>query len=185
QAWQRHASSAAVVSGEWRSGQWVTMKDEGGRRKDEVQSPTPQSGAQAASNPTPLRYGGHALQLPIRVRGQTIGEFDLTRAGEWPDWTPEDIAFAQSLVDQVGQTIETARLLEETERLAGRERIVNDINSRVRRTVNLDSIVKTAVNELGRSLGAARVFARIGGLSATIGDDGKSAEGMGKDGDHD
>jgi GAF domain-containing protein len=119
--------------------------------KDEVQSPT------------------SILQLSIRVRGQTIGEFDLARVGEWPDWTPEDIAFAQSLIDQVGQTIETARLLEETERLAGRERIINDINSRVRQTVNIESILQTAVNELGRRLGAARVFARVGDLEAPAG----------------
>jgi len=189
EAWTRYASAAGVVSGEWQSGQWLSIKDEGGtlRVKDEVQPLTsnlqpPTSNLQPpTSNPTgALR----SLQLPIRVRGQTIGEFDLARVGEWPDWTPEDIAFAQSLVDQVGQTIETARLLQETERLAGRERIINDINSRVRRTVNLDSILKTAVNELGRSLGAARVFARIGGPSTTIGDDDRSAEGMGKGGDH-
>jgi len=182
EAWTRYASAAGVVSGEWQSGQWVSIKDEGGtlRVKDEVQPLTSNLQPPISNLQSPTSN----LQLPIRVRGQTIGEFDLARVGEWPDWTPEDIAFAQSLVDQVGQTIETARLLEETERLAGRERVINDINSRVRRTVNLDSILKTAVNELGRSLGAARVFARIGGLSTTIGDDDRSAEGMGKGGDH-
>jgi GAF domain-containing protein len=102
------------------------------------------------------------LQLPIKVRGQMIGEFDILTSGTTRDWTADDLAFAQALIDQVGQMIENARLLEETERLAQRERTINEINSRVRQTIDLDAILKTAVNELGQSLKAARVFARIG-----------------------
>lgn len=102
------------------------------------------------------------LSLPIQVRGQTVGQFDLDRVGDGSDWTEDDREFAWALINEVGQTIETARLLEETERLAVRDRLINEINSRVRRTVDMDSILKTTVDELGRSLGAVRVFVRIG-----------------------
>ncbi len=146
EAWSRYAVATGVVSGEWRSGRWVRAEPDSQARDD----------AAHAQHPSQI------MKIPVRVRGQTVGEFDVLRMADGHDWTPDDIAFAQALADQVGQTIETARLLEETERLAGRERLINDINSRVRQTVNMDSILKTAVNELGRSLGAVRVFARIG-----------------------
>jgi GAF domain-containing protein len=138
QAWERYAQAAGTLAGEWRDAQWVTL---------------PATGALPAGE----------LQLPIRVRGETIGEFSLAAADTQNSWTSDDITFAQSLIDQVGQIIETARLFEESERLAQRERTINDINSRVRQTVKMDTILETAVNELARSLKAARVFARIGG----------------------
>ncbi len=140
QAWQRYARRSGSLSGEWRGGQWTTLSDE--------------RGAEAMS--------ASILKVPVKVRDQTIGEFDLSPLDPQQGWTSDDVAFAQALVDQVGQAIETARLLEETERLAGRERLINEINTRVRQTVNVDGILKAAVDELGRSLKAARVFARIG-----------------------
>jgi GAF domain-containing protein len=141
-AWERYARRARMLSGEWHAGEWLTGDGSKGK-VEELHTP-------------------HALRIPVRVRGQTIGEFDILPTDLQREWTPDDVAFAQSLIDQVGQAIETARLLEETERLAGRERTINQINSRVRQMVNVDSILQAAVNELGRSLKATRVFARIG-----------------------
>ncbi|HLF28771.1 MAG TPA: GAF domain-containing protein [Anaerolineae bacterium] len=141
QAWERYVRRSGSFASEWHSGDW-----------------TPIAAAQYENHlPNPAQL----LRVPLKVRGETIGEFDLLPADE-REWLPEEMAFAQSLVDQVGQVIETARLLEETERLAGRERLINAINTRVRQTVNMDSILRTAVDELGRSLKAARVFAQIG-----------------------
>ncbi len=139
QAWEQYTHAAASLSGEWREGQWRQI---------------PESHANALP--------ANGLRIPIQVRGESIGEFNLTPTGTQSEWTPDDITFAQSLIDQVGQMIENARLFEESERLALRERTINDINSRVRQTIKMDTILETAVNELARSLKATRVFARIG-----------------------
>jgi GAF domain-containing protein/HAMP domain-containing protein len=153
QAWEHYAQAPNTLAGEWRDAQWVTL-------------------------PAAAALPDNDLRLPIRVRGETIGEFSLTTTDNQNRWAPDDIIFAQSLIDQVGQTIETARLFEETERLAQRERTINDINSRVRQTVKMDTILETAVNELARSLKAARVFARIGGHDhdSTASDHGEGDE---------
>jgi len=140
-----HASRMPTATGAWRPGEW-------------------QAGESAD------RERGR-LTIPLRIRGETVGEFDLLPVEDRDRWTPEDVAFAQALVDEVGQTLETVRLLEETQRLAGRERLINEINARVRQTVNIDGILQTAVDELGRSLKAARVFARIGAPAEGRGDD--------------
>ena len=157
QAWESYAQASGALSGEWRDAQWVPL-------------------------PTTVATPDGDLRLPIRVRGETIGEFCLTSTVAQIEWTTDDITFAQSLIDQVGQTIETARLFEESERLAQRERTINDINSRVRQTVKMDTILETAVSELARSLKAARVFARIGGHDHGHGHD--QAEYNYREGDH-
>jgi GAF domain-containing protein len=98
--------------------------------------------------------------VPIMLRGEVLGTIGLQTDLDRP-FTEDELATVQAVADQVAQSIEAARLLEETERLANRERTINEINSRVRQTINIDAILKTAVNELGQSLKAARVTARI------------------------
>lgn len=165
QAWRRYVRTphARSVSGEWRGGEWVPAEL---RRQ-----------ASAADESS-------RLTIPLRVRGETIGEFDLVPIEDGQPWTPEDVAFAQSLIDQAGQTLETVRLLEETERLAGRERVINEINAHVRQTVDIDSVLQTAVNELGRSLKAARVFARIGVPETPAGQPAAPRAGNGQGDEH-
>ena len=65
------------------------------------------------------------------------------------------------IAGHIAQAVENARLIEQTQRTASRERAINEINARVRQTIDLDAILRTAVNELGQSLKAARVTARI------------------------
>jgi GAF domain-containing protein/HAMP domain-containing protein len=179
QAWQRYAHRSGSLSGEWRGGQWTTSSDERGVEDAEVHLPT--SNLQPPTSN--LQPSTSSLKVPVKVRDQTIGEFDLLPLDPQQEWTADDVAFAQALVDQVGQAIEMARLLEETERLAGRERLINEINSRVRQTVSVDGILKAAVDELGRSLKAARVFAHIG-EPATPGDLMPSHSGGHRGDDH-
>jgi GAF domain-containing protein/HAMP domain-containing protein len=110
-------------------------------------------------NPVSLDKPGLA-GVPIMLRGEVLGTIGLQTDADHP-FTEDELATVQAVANQVAQSIEAARLLEETERLANRERTINEINSRVRQTINIDTILKTAVNELGQSLKAARVTARI------------------------
>ncbi len=113
---------------------------------------------EVASGRLPART---ALAVPIKLRDQIIGVIDLHETDIDRRWTDDDVAVVIAAADQAALSLENARLLDETERAAQRERTINEINSRVRQTVNVDAILKTAVNELGRSLQAARVVARI------------------------
>jgi GAF domain-containing protein len=157
QAWEQYQTARGTLAGQWREGTW--------QRLDEAAALAEQS----------------ALKLPLRVRGAVVGEFCVAPTGGQADWSDDDIAFAQSLVDQVGQAIENARLIEETESLARRERTINTINSRVRQAIDFDSILKTAVTELGQSLKAARVMAR---LNAPTEKEARGSNGQGQGDDH-
>ena len=134
-------------------------------------------------NPIGLDKSG-LTGVPIMLRGEILGtiglQTDLNRS-----LTEDELATVQAVADQVAQSIEAARLLEETERLAQRERSINKINARVRQSVDLDAILRTAVNELGQSLKAARVMARLGTVTAegVAPTDGAPTEGAAAAGD--
>ena len=111
--------------------------------------------------------GGWAgLAIPITVRGETIGVLGVEApAGErW--WTEDDLALIAAVSDQLGQTLETARLFADTQRRAERERLIGEITARIRASTDIESILETTAVELGRALGTARAVVRLGEVSA-------------------
>jgi hypothetical protein len=58
--------------------------------------------------------------------------------------------------------IENACLLDETRQRAEQERIVANITAQVRSSMDAETILQTAVRELGAALGADRAFVKLG-----------------------
>jgi GAF domain-containing protein len=104
--------------------------------------------------------GVSTLNLPLSLRGETIGVLALKK-GDDGGWAEEDIAVAQAVTDQVALSLENVRLFDETRRRAQHEALVRELSDRMRRTTDVDIILKTAVQELGQALGAARAFVRL------------------------
>ena len=110
--------------------------------------------------PDPEDAAEATVTAPILLRGQPIGALRLrTPLNEWSEDMQTMLA---DIAGHVAQAVENARLIEQTQRTAQRERMINEINARVRQSVDLDAILRTAVTELGQSLKAARVVARVG-----------------------
>jgi GAF domain-containing protein len=57
--------------------------------------------------------------------------------------------------------LENARLVEESQSLAAREKLANDIIAKIWASKNMESILQTTVRELGRTLEAAEVVIEI------------------------
>jgi GAF domain-containing protein len=123
-----------------------------------------------------MTVGEHELALPITLRGQIIGAIGARRpstsrqardsAGsgareELTGWSDEDVALAQAITDQLAQTIESLRLLDETQRRAARERLIGEVTSRMRETLDLEAVLKTAVQEVRQALGLPEVVVRL------------------------
>jgi hypothetical protein len=89
------------------------------------------------------------LALPIALRGEIIGAVGARR-GEEAGWSDEDIALAQTITDQLTQTIESLRLLDETQRRATREQALSQMTAHFTRTLDMDTLLQTAVRELGQ-----------------------------------
>jgi PAS domain S-box-containing protein len=100
------------------------------------------------------------MALPLIARGQAVGAMTV-QSQEQAAFSDEDIAVLQTMADQVANAIENARLLEETQRVAERERLVGEITARMRETLDMDTVLKTAIREMGDTLGLARVEVRL------------------------
>ncbi len=102
------------------------------------------------------------LAIPISIRGQTIGVVGVESPSGDRQWTEEDVAFVQAISEQLGQTLESARLFAETQRRAERERLIGDITAKIRSSTDMHDILETAAVELGQALGTSRALIRVG-----------------------
>ena len=91
--------------------------------------------------------------IPIRLRGQTIGTVNLrSRSNTIPK---ETIAIVEQIADRLASVLENARLTEDTRRRAQRERAISEVSTKLSAFSDADSIMRSAVEELGRRLGSS------------------------------
>jgi GAF domain-containing protein len=106
--------------------------------------------------------GPAVLVVPINLRGEAVGALGLQETESGRMWTDEEIALIKDVADQLALAIDNARLLEETQQRAEQERIIANITTRVRASMDPETILRTAVRELGAALDTDRAFVRLG-----------------------
>ena len=92
-----------------------------------------------------------AIDVPLMLREQIIGQLHLE--GQ-QDWTPEERTLVEAVATQAALAMENARLLEESQQMALRERLAAEITGKIWSSPNSDFILQTAIKELGRALRA-------------------------------
>ncbi len=97
----------------------------------------------------------YLLAVPVKLRGIAVGVLGFHREREAGRWRPEEIAAAETVAERLALAVENARLLEEAQRRAARERLVAEISTRLRASLDPDTVLKTTVQELGRALRAS------------------------------
>jgi GAF domain-containing protein len=95
------------------------------------------------------------VAVPIKLRGQTIGVLDVRAKNGRRPWKSDEIALLEAAAERAALALENARLIESAQRRAARERAIGDISNRIGAVSNLESIIQTAVEELGRKIGGA------------------------------
>jgi len=100
---------------------------------------------------------GHQLEIPLTLRGISLGSLILRRDVDQPGWTDEDLALAVNAVDQIIPALENARLLEEIEQSAVTERLVSQVSSRIQAALDLESVMRSSVEEISRLLNGCGV----------------------------
>jgi GAF domain-containing protein/HAMP domain-containing protein len=100
------------------------------------------------------------LRLPIQVRGQTIATLDA-----WPQdekFDAEAIALLKAIAERLSQTLENARLFQETRLRAEAERLVAEVAGHMRETLDIETILQTAAVEFRRALNLDEAEVRLG-----------------------
>jgi GAF domain-containing protein len=127
-----------------------------------VETQTPH--AQAALQTGQVVLGAEdktVLAVPVKVREQVIGVIDARKPGSSGEWKAEEIRLVETLVEQLGVALESARLYQDTQRRAARERTINTVTARIRGVPTVNAILQRTVEELGRTFGASRASIRV------------------------
>jgi len=125
----------------------------GEKREAQYQSQAPALAASTAGDASPL-------ELPLQVRDRTVGVIEIYGRPE-ADWSEEEKTALSTVARQVSAALETAALLEETQRRRLREQLINDITNQMRSTMNPAAVVQNGMRALGRALGATEVVVRL------------------------
>jgi GAF domain-containing protein len=100
-----------------------------------------------------------SLAIPIKLRGQILGAMDVRFDKEN---IPQDtISLLEEVSNRIALALETARLLEEIQLSAERERMIGDIITQVRTSTDIDGILRTAASELGKTFGVSEVLVSL------------------------
>jgi GAF domain-containing protein/HAMP domain-containing protein len=103
-----------------------------------------------------------ALAVPLQVRGQVIGVIDARKPKEAGGWTDEEMSVLQTLAEQLGVALDSARLHRDAQRRAAHEQMVAEITARMRETLDVDTVLQAAIREMGMALDLAKVEVRLG-----------------------
>jgi GAF domain-containing protein len=102
------------------------------------------------------------LAVPIRLRGEPIGVLEFSDKDAPHTWSEDERDLVEALADQAALALENARLFEETQSRARREQLINEITARVRASTNIETILRTAAEELSKTLNLPRTRIRLG-----------------------
>jgi uncharacterized protein YigA (DUF484 family) len=74
----------------------------------------------------------------------------------------EQLAVLQQVVERLGLAAENIRLLDEAQRMAQREAMVNEITARMQAVTSVEAVVAAATQSLADAFQAPRVAIRLG-----------------------
>jgi GAF domain-containing protein len=111
---------------------------------------------------TGVRVGtgeGGFVEVPVTLRDQTIGVLQLHFPEQQVASTVTPLV--QEVANRLALTLESARLYQDTQRRAARERMIGEITGRMRESLDIEKVLQTAARELGEALQIAQVNVRL------------------------
>ena len=107
----------------------------------------------------------HQLQVPIVVRGETIGAFNVGDNNLERAWQADEISMLQTIAGEVALAIDNARLIEQSQRTAQREKDIAVAADQIHQSMNLETILNTALSEIVRITGVEDVAIQFGAVT--------------------
>lgn len=148
------------IRGEWRPEMLEAMQT----GQIIIQNFEPDPASAESRDPSRAQAGTaeSSLVLPLKVREDTIGILGFYKDSEDAAWTPREMEFLQRLVAQLGSTLESAQLFQESQRRAAREQAIRQVTERMRSAVEVETVLQNTIVELAKALGAPRAYIRLG-----------------------
>ncbi len=103
----------------------------------------------------------NSLVIPLVLRGTHIGTLKLDPTDPNRGWTDDEIAMAQATAERTAFALENARLLQEAQKRAAKERAIGQITAKIGGLVNIENILQTSIQELGNTLPHADIAIQL------------------------
>ena len=103
-----------------------------------------------------IKARGTSLSLPIKLRGEVIGSVDIHAPDSRP-WDQDELDIVTAIIERAAIAMENARLLAESQKRAAKERTIGEIASKISVQSDINELLKTAAQELGRTLPGAEI----------------------------
>lgn len=107
----------------------------------------------------PLHTDEPVIEIPLMLRGDKIGVLSIYPGDQL--LSPDDINLLQDVATRISQSLESARLFTETQRRAMNERLVRQAASHMSQTLDIETVLQTAVNEIYQTLNLAQLSIRL------------------------
>jgi len=91
------------------------------------------------------------MTIPMKLRGKVVGVLSVKTDGD-RIWSADEMDIITAIIDRAALSIENARLLDESQKRAAKERTIGDISAKIGSLVNIENILQTAIQELGNTM---------------------------------
>lgn len=88
------------------------------------------------------------LTIPMKLRGEVVGILNV-KTDSNRLWTADEIDIVTAIIERAALSIDNARLLQEAQKRASKERAIGEISAKIGGLVNIENILQTAIQELG------------------------------------
>ncbi len=103
----------------------------------------------------------YLLAMPVKLRQIPIGVLGFHRPADAGPWQADDIAAIETVADRLALAVDNVRLLESAQRRAAREQAIGEVATRIRESLEMETVLRTAAEEMRRTLGLERVIVRL------------------------
>ncbi|MBN1934846.1 MAG: GAF domain-containing protein [Anaerolineae bacterium] len=104
---------------------------------------------------------GQDLMVPLSQRGHVIGLLGLSADRESQPLDEGQVSMVRAISEQMELILDNARLFEQARMRAGQERKVRDVATRMRETLDVASVLRTAADEMYQALNLDELVIRL------------------------
>ena len=101
------------------------------------------------------------MYIPVPIRDQMAGVLTFRKRRGDEDWSEKDISLLQKLAARMGEAMDNARLYESIQRQAARDQLIAELTGRMRETLDVDTVLRTAAEEIYLALELEQVAVEL------------------------
>ncbi|HUM25976.1 MAG TPA: GAF domain-containing protein [Anaerolineales bacterium] len=98
------------------------------------------------------------IVVPIKLRGQIIGTMNIKAPSANRTWSRNEVNLAEAISERLSLALENARLIQESQRQVIKEQTISEVTGKIGASINLKSVLQTAVEELGHAIPGSEVL---------------------------